>query len=583
MNIGISYLQTKIFQFKDQLLPSLTAQQKKILLVASLALSAIAALFFFCCYVFKGKKKDEVATDELSEKTQVPGVDLSPRIPIIHPELVINSTSSVIFNKSTGQYVYLSPAPPIKNVVISGGGAKGVILPGVLKAFEEHRIGEDLSFRDQLDNLAGSSIGAVTACLIAVGISSEDLIAATGNEDFKALLGKGWGPIFKDGKPLLDFIRTHIQKTISKHLFEMSGKEDLDDIDVEELVKNQFDLRDMVSTQEEVNALVVEIQEILEVLKNEDINKISITFSMLRSLRKLNPYIFKELTVTATCRENGQTYYFDADTTPLLDIALGSKASAALPIVLNPVKIEPQFLLPGYVHQKAMTFSDGGFLDNIPTRAMEKKQGEGNLKNKGEQGQNLQTLVLVFDETAKKEDEQSPFHDELIDNHALYDPTGYMTWLVRDVIAKRLGRIKTKERNTINKAKGLEEVRKNYTQRNIPLKVGIKTTDFDQAKKDEQKYIEKGYKQGMEYFFNHESELICRSFNSFHDLLAQIPEEDKKEHFEKILKFKMEKEEGTSVEFVEEETQKIPQRSKTMDDIFQPGAKQKGHSRSKSM
>ena len=35
--------------------------------------------------------------------------------------------------------------------------------------------------------------------------------------------------------------------------------------------------------------------------------------SMLHALRKLNPTIFKDLTVTATCRENGETYYFDAN------------------------------------------------------------------------------------------------------------------------------------------------------------------------------------------------------------------------------------------------------------------------------
>lgn len=40
-------------------------------------------------------------------------------------ELRLDSSSSIIYNPETKRYVYIAPAPPIENLVISGGGAKG--------------------------------------------------------------------------------------------------------------------------------------------------------------------------------------------------------------------------------------------------------------------------------------------------------------------------------------------------------------------------------------------------------------------------------------------------------------------------
>ena len=127
-------------------------------------------------------------------------------------------SSSVFFNEKTKQYTYICPAPPIKNVVISGGGAKGVILPGVIKAFENHKVNEDTTFRQQLDNIAGSSVGAITAALVSAGLPADDIIRTTKATVFEDLLGKEKWRIAQTGEPLLDFIRNSMNEGIRHNL-----------------------------------------------------------------------------------------------------------------------------------------------------------------------------------------------------------------------------------------------------------------------------------------------------------------------------------------------------------------------------
>ena len=465
-------------------------------------------------------------------------IDLKDDAPIDHPQVQLSPSSSIIFNVTTEQFIYIAPAPPIKNVVISGGGAKGVGLPGVFKAFEEHTIGE-LSFRDQLEHFIGSSIGAVSALLGASGSSSDELISAMSKENFKALLGKGRGPFFKDGKPLLDFIRRNIQQSISKRLTEMGHVEKLEDIDVKQMVIDQLKMRGKELAPRKRDKFVKEIESIIPILKNQDLDKVCITFAMLHALRRLNPRVFKDLTVTATCRENGKTYYFDHLKTPTFDAAVACRASASLPLFLNPVTVEPAQLLPGYVHEKPMTFVDGGYLDNIPVDSAIHKQGKKNRRNQGEQGQNLQTLVIVFDEARRKEREPSRFHEVAVPQPLWYHPSHLLQILIRDIFAKYAAGINTDARNTVKKHEGLEKIRTAYTQRSIPLLIDIKTTDFDAAQKNAAKYIDLGYTQGLEYLMNHAHELIYRTFDTLDDLLKYMPKNERLRNEDQIEAFRL--------------------------------------------
>ena len=103
---------------------------------------------------------------------------------------------------------------PIERLVFSGGGAKGVVYPGVYQALVETG-----AFRSVAE-VAGSSVGSMTAAFIAMGISPSKL-RRVGNVDFTQLIGQRVGKLLgenpagvrfftKDGFNLLRFLRQSI-------------------------------------------------------------------------------------------------------------------------------------------------------------------------------------------------------------------------------------------------------------------------------------------------------------------------------------------------------------------------------------
>lgn len=453
------------------------------------------------------------------------------------PRLEINAKTSVTYNTLTKEYTYITEAPPIKNVVISGGGAKGVILPGVFKAFEENKV-EGISFRDQLENIAGSSVGAMTAALVAAGLPADDLIEALSNEDFMKLLGNNEVsiplpngknftfnlPIHKDGKPLMDFLKTNMEKSIITNLLKLSGETDISNLNAKDLIGNKYDHDPVKKAQ-----ITDKINEVLKLINSKEADKPGLTFSMLQALHELDPKSFKNLTVTGTCCDTGTTYYFDAEKTPNLDIVVACRASASLPPVLKPVQISQKDLEPGYKPIKNgkpyLTFIDGGCYDNLPVNTLTNKQGT-DATNKGEKGQNLQTLVLSFEGKERTEDEQSPLLEHKVDPNTLYDSTRFSEKLIKDKLATILYSVNTTKRITKTKKEGLVDIQQNYTQRNIPLNLpDIKPTSFKEAKEKEQFYLDKGHTVAHEYLRNHPiDELIYRTSNNLDDFLNEAGE-----------------------------------------------------------
>jgi NTE family protein len=72
----------------------------------------------------------------------------------------------------------LSASSQRVGLVLSGGGAKGLIHIGVIKALEENGI--------PIDYVSGTSIGAIIGSLYAIGYTPDDMIALIQSEDFAA-------------------------------------------------------------------------------------------------------------------------------------------------------------------------------------------------------------------------------------------------------------------------------------------------------------------------------------------------------------------------------------------------------------
>lgn len=64
---------------------------------------------------------------------------------------------------------FTSFAQPYKNLVLEGGGIRGIAYAGAIEMLEQKGITKDIK------NVAGTSVGALVGCLFAVGYMAEDL------------------------------------------------------------------------------------------------------------------------------------------------------------------------------------------------------------------------------------------------------------------------------------------------------------------------------------------------------------------------------------------------------------------------
>lgn len=91
------------------------------------------------------------------------------------------------------------PNPIITKLALKGGGARGYVYPGVAKALEE------LGYLNTIDTISGSSAGAISALLLATGLSVDELTHIIDKADIKSMVyaewpwEKAWDLIAKEG------------------------------------------------------------------------------------------------------------------------------------------------------------------------------------------------------------------------------------------------------------------------------------------------------------------------------------------------------------------------------------------------
>lgn len=253
----------------------------------------------------------------------------------------------------------------IERIVLSGGGAKGVVNGGAYRALWETGVIQ------KVRQLAGSSAGAITATLWALGMDQDDFRTALLSTNLKQLMGEnvyfsrrndpGVILITRDGDELLTFIEENINTILTKKMAR---------------VIQDFEERRLQCSSEPD---VIKLDKILDKLNN---NPKSITFGDLGILHRFFPEHFKDLSVTAVDFENkGKLQIFNSTNTPDVEVALACRASASIPGVLAPVKIN--------VNGEERWFVDGGLFDNLPTDYFDPTPGDSKPS---------QTLVLAFGE-----------------------------------------------------------------------------------------------------------------------------------------------------------------------------------------
>lgn len=397
-----------------------------------------------------------------------------------------NSRESInrIFQNSVTNKFVNDKEIKIRSLVTSGGGAKGAILPGVFNVLETHGVIEDLI------DVAGSSVGALTMAFLAVGLPSEEIKKISERMQFKELFGSATEKkirtlvrvtgVCKDGKPLLEFLKKELTQAI--------------------FTQKQNIFEAMLNCSDE--NLIRRVSEFL--CPVEDSENATVTFQLLADLHTLIPEKFKKLHITGTRIDNASTIVFDAENTPHLPVAFAVRASVSLPVLLEPYSI-PVIFLPNEkvkADQSTIDFMDGGYYNNIPV----------NLVPQG-RADHLDKVVLVFDETKLEAGELSPFlgGDKPVYKASIKDG------LIRNTAASLLTKnfhpndakkAEHKGRNTTAKRIGLEKIRNEYFLSVIPLRVdGITTSDFEQAKEMQDQLINSGKEQALAFLDRRRSSL----------------------------------------------------------------------------
>ena len=419
------------------------------------------------------------------------------------------------FNRTDGTVVYsrICEAAPILNLVFSGGGARGVAYAGAVEALEEtkliDRFGRNSRIRDGIVRVSGSSAGAITAAFFAAGLAASEFVSVAKQVDVSFLLDdeptKRFLTFGQSGIPLYKFIRDTIARSIceyEKHRIE--GGSFLRHPNFVKLVPSYklrlHRLHDTVCRQSQKKSVPV------------------ITFADLRALHKLDPIVFKELSVTATETKTGLKVEMSAESTPNLEIAKACRASAAIPLILTHVRVR----VGGGTILKLI---DGSYYDNTPTHEASSGQELVRGLNVGEDNQNLSTLIFVFDDTPDDGNGINPFSQMGADyEDKLRQTASQGGWLTRDYVPRALGAIEGPTRFTVTRLNPIWRIQKMYSMRNIALKVnGITTTDFKGAIITAESLIRNAKEQTQRYFEIYgQHQGIHASYESVKELLTDL-------------------------------------------------------------
>ncbi len=221
---------------------------------------------------------------------------------------------------------YILPgSSQIKNLVMEGGGIRGIAYCGAVEVLEE----ENLLL--EIENVAGTSVGGITAALLCVGYTSKEL-----EEELKSIKFQD----FNDGRGI--FVGG-ISRTIKK-----------------------FGWYRGVEITKWMNALLQEKTGI-ENLTFEDLNRLQ---------KEGKPY--KNLYVTATNLSLQNFQVLSYETFPQMRIADAVRISASIPIYYKAIFMDEL----GNVYEKppknipTWVMADGGFFSNYPIHIFDEKYAQ---------------------------------------------------------------------------------------------------------------------------------------------------------------------------------------------------------------
>ena len=250
------------------------------------------------------------------------------------------------------RFSVIKRAPDIENLVLRGGGAKGVGYPPALVELEKH------GGMNGVKQIVGTSAGALTASLLAAGLSAEQFQKVSDTHDMASFKDKP--PNWNAKYPNLKFSTTGFHGGTALEVVDresaQSVKAFLDGDDGQ--AKIAAAVADGRISAGDAGALEALRHQNFEVDRTAQM----VTFQDLENLSKIDPGKFKSLTLTGWNYTDKSLAYFNAKNTPQMPVAVASRISMSIPYFFKSPKYD--------AGDGVKTWVDGGVGSNMPAGAI---------------------------------------------------------------------------------------------------------------------------------------------------------------------------------------------------------------------
>lgn len=289
-----------------------------------------------------------------------------------------------------GGFVVIRPAPQLENLVLRGGGAKGIGYSAALDQMEKS------GMMAGLKNLAGSSAGALTATCLACGLSASEFE----NGPADALFRPGVLDALKGGADLTRlYPDLQMEGGLAPAVASLKVVDQTSANSVSTYLNSAWNDAAFQAKLQQLDPVVQVRLDELRQPQNFDDNRQGkmVTFGDLKALHELAPEKFKNLTLTGWNKTDQKEVYFDAKTAPDMPVAYAARMSMAFPIAFKAVSID--------MDGGKKVFADGGIGSNMPSEVFLKPTDATGARvqlDADAKGQmQARTLLLTFDENGK--------------------------------------------------------------------------------------------------------------------------------------------------------------------------------------
>ncbi len=225
---------------------------------------------------------------------------------------------------------------PFKNLILKGGGIRGIAYLGALELLFERGIPQ------QIERVAGSSAGAITALVLALNKDYKETVDIANSLDFKKVAG------------VPSFFATR----------DVNDEEYFEEEAVPRGLLNMF--KNMGTTVSEVkflfSSLGMHTSDYIYEWFGDQVAKV--TGKRDSSFKEFVDAGGKDLYITVTNISNKTSHICSAATTPELEVAEAVRTSMSIPIFFESIAFENVYF-KGY-------FGDGGVMNNYPINLFDK-------------------------------------------------------------------------------------------------------------------------------------------------------------------------------------------------------------------